>query len=268
MKVTANKHNPARSGIDQPCDVTETFKLLKSMQKMYTVKNTPPDQHPMKLFAHKMFESLSKDGKLVLKPTKKHALLDFISVVPEMVTIAAKRSYILKGFTTPGMIDSTFHRYPDYNTLLATCRRNPSKAEYQLCYSSFTPLFEKFHATGLIDDDYLEELGFPIDLDAYGNRSRRTATIAQEYLQRCKCLTHSTQKKLREERMAAIDEAANEKRMQVDKATAKVLEASNRAVAKICNITNLETDRRSLDAATLQDFAKVLLEDLKSFIMT
>ena len=68
--------------------------------------------------------------------------------------------------------------------------------------------------------------------------------------------------------MAAIDEAANEKRMQVDKATAKVLEASNRAVAKICNITNLETDRRSLDAATLQDFAKVPLEDLKSFIMT
>jgi len=31
MKISANKYNPARLGVDQPCDVTDTFKIIKRM---------------------------------------------------------------------------------------------------------------------------------------------------------------------------------------------------------------------------------------------
>ena len=106
-----------------------------------------------------MFTSLLTNNKITLKPSKKDALIDFLSVVPEIVTNAAKRSYILKGFLVPGMVDRKFNRYPDFNTLLSTCRRNPSKQEYEYYYRSFSPLFNKFQQDGHITDQYLQELG-------------------------------------------------------------------------------------------------------------
>ena len=100
-----------------------------------------------------MFSSLAKDGRISIKSSKKNALVDFLSVVPEIVTFAAKRSFIIKGFLVPGMIDSKFKRYPDFNTILSTCRRNPSREEYQLCYNSFIPLLKRFQENGHIDDE-------------------------------------------------------------------------------------------------------------------
>ena len=111
-KRTANKHNPARSGVDQPCDVTDKFKIIKRMQAEYTVKDTPPDQHPMKQLVNTMFTKLSKDGKISLKTSKKNALVDFLSCVPEIVTSAAKRDFIIKGFLTPGLITPSISVIP------------------------------------------------------------------------------------------------------------------------------------------------------------
>ena len=54
-------------------------------------------------------------------------------MVPEMMTNAAKRSYIIDGLKKPGLIDKKYRRYPDFNLILATCRRNPPVEEYMLC---------------------------------------------------------------------------------------------------------------------------------------
>ena len=55
----------------------------------------------MKRLVTDMFTSLLTNNKITLKPSKKDALIDFLSVVPEIVTNAAKRRYILKGFLVP-----------------------------------------------------------------------------------------------------------------------------------------------------------------------
>lgn len=222
----------------------------------------------MKRLVTDMFTSLLTNNKITLKPSKKDALIDFLSVVPEIVTNAAKRSYILKGFLVPGMVDRKFNRYPDFNTLLSTCRRNPSEQEYEHCYRSFSPLFTKFQQDGHITDRYLQELGFPVDVDSYGREVHRTATIAQEYMQRCKCLTHPVQKHLREQRMADIAKSMSDKRRAKNDTINRVLEESDGVVSKICTMMGVDTHIDSLSSATLDHFVKVGAKSLESFILT
>ena len=139
MKVTASKHNLDRFCVDQPYKITETFKLLNIIRKKYTVKTTPPNHHSIKRLVTNMFTSLAADNKITFKPSKKKTIIKFLSVVPEIVTNSVKQSYILKGLTTPSMINIIYYRYPDFNTLLTTCQRNPPQQEYEQCYRSFPP---------------------------------------------------------------------------------------------------------------------------------
>ena len=61
-----------------------------------------------------------------LKANKRNTLIDFLYMVPEMITNAAKHSRIIKGFKKLGLIDEKYGRYPDFNSILTTCGRNPS----------------------------------------------------------------------------------------------------------------------------------------------
>ena len=168
------------------------------------------------------------------------------------------------------MIDPKFKRYPNFNTILSTCRRNPSREEYQLCYNSFIPLLKRFQENSYtIDNEYLKQLGFPIDVDLYRREVQRTATVAHEYLQRCKCLTHPTQKDLREARISSISKLMSDKRKQANNTIARVLADSESAVKKICEMmgTN-DTDLAHLRNATLDHFSKLKGDYLKAFILT
>ena len=48
LKVAANKHNPARSGSEQPCDKNKTFKLVNKLQRECTCSDIPAARHPIK----------------------------------------------------------------------------------------------------------------------------------------------------------------------------------------------------------------------------
>ena len=52
----------------------------------------------------------------------------------------------------------------------------------QALLPQFSPLFKKIQEDGHITDQYLQELGFPVDVDSYGREVHRAATIAQEYM--------------------------------------------------------------------------------------
>eukprot|EP00957_Ditylum_brightwellii_P126534 9644342-Ditylum_brightwellii.AAC.1 len=75
-----------------------------------------------------------------------------------MTTRAATQSNIQIGFTSDGIIDKEFKRYPDFNKMLATCRRNPIKEEYKKCINSFPYLFSKFETKCHSDDGFFEQL--------------------------------------------------------------------------------------------------------------
>ena len=67
---------------------------------------------------------------LTLAPNKRHSLVDFISILSVMATNACTVKNIQHGFIEAGMIDGDNLRFPVFDRIIATCRRNPSTEEY------------------------------------------------------------------------------------------------------------------------------------------
>ena len=103
----------------------------------------------------------------------------------------------MHGFLQGGYIDKKKLRFPDFNKILSTCRRNPTLDEYELCKTSFHGIMKLYLQDGHVCDNVFEDLGFPMDRDPIGNQVRRKAGITQEMRQRAKILTHSHQCELR-----------------------------------------------------------------------
>jgi hypothetical protein len=89
-KICANKQNAACSAVEQPADLTKCFKLFHCLQKAMTVEDVPAEQHPLKKLMLATFADLHSKGQLILSLTKRKALVDFVSITPEM---SGKGSY-------------------------------------------------------------------------------------------------------------------------------------------------------------------------------
>ena len=99
-----------------------------------------------------------------MKPTKNHAILNFVSSVPEMTSKAVTRDNILHGGLENGIIDRKLQKYPDFDAILTTCKLDPTKEEYQLCVNSFPYLFKLYQVNGYVEDDVFGQLEFPMDI--------------------------------------------------------------------------------------------------------
>ena len=108
--------------------------------------------------------------RLVLKPTKKNNIIDFVPSVPDMTSKAVIQDNVLHGFKENGMIDTKLFRFPVFDKMLATCRQDPTDSEYQLCIDSFPHLFKLYQEKGYIDDEVFEQIGFPMDRDVDGTK--------------------------------------------------------------------------------------------------
>jgi hypothetical protein len=71
------KHNPGRTGIEQPYDLSPIFMLLKFLEKITTCKKEPS---PLKEVISKAFKDHSQ--QVNLKPMHGKALIDFLSCLP------------------------------------------------------------------------------------------------------------------------------------------------------------------------------------------
>ena len=130
-----------------------------------------------------------------MKANKEKSLIDFVASIPAMVTKAATRDNIQHG-----LVDDKFKRYPDFNKMLSTRRRNPGNYDYNRCIETFPYLFDRCLEDGHVPDLEFESLGFKQDINIQGNYVRREFTITQESRQRAKCLTHEYQAEQRMER--------------------------------------------------------------------
>jgi hypothetical protein len=82
------KKHAARTGVEQPADLSKVFVIFKQSNKTYAVNDVDPSKHPMK---RKVKNASGRDRlKMLNLPTKKeNSLIDFISSFPEMATRAA-----------------------------------------------------------------------------------------------------------------------------------------------------------------------------------
>ena len=78
-------------------------------------------------------------------------------------------------------------------------------------YTSFVYLMKTFIKEGIVLDAEFDCLGFEPDRDIRGYIISRLARINQDHLQRIKCLTHSFQEDLRDERLKLIYSSLCEK---------------------------------------------------------
>ncbi len=61
-----------------------------------------------------------------LKSTKKNALIDFLSVLPDIAKTACSKDNIKHRFIKAGIINKEFNRYLIFNKILTTCHQQPT----------------------------------------------------------------------------------------------------------------------------------------------
>ena len=168
-KIIANKQNAARFGVEQPADLTPVFRIIKKIQPTHTVRDIPVDRCPMKRLISNMFHSKNMSF-LSLKSTKKNALIDFLSVLPEISTTACSKDNIKHGFIQAGIIDKELNRYPIFNKILATCHQQ---------VESFADFLNIVNEKGHIDEEQYDIRGIRMDKDINGQYVFRIVGIAQ-----------------------------------------------------------------------------------------
>ena len=166
--ICACKQNAARSGTEQWADLTKVFPMMQKLQRTISVSDVPVELHPLKCLITEQLQNLADEGRLKLKPSKKHAIIDFVASTPEMTAKSATRNGILHGGLENGMIDRNTKSYPDFDVMLATCKLDPTDEEYKLCIDSFPYLFKSYLENGHVEDEVFERLGFPMDKDVDG----------------------------------------------------------------------------------------------------
>jgi hypothetical protein len=199
-KVIANKQHASRSGVEQLADLAKVFKLIKSILPSHMVKNIPAERCPMKALMLNAFKEKLDD--LTLAPNKRHSLVDFISILSVMATKPCTVKNIQHGFIEAGMIDVDNLRYPVFDRIISTCRRNPSMEEYKNIENNMDIIINESYEFGHISEEVYDRLGIAKDRDGMGREVMRDATISQESYQRTKCLTHEHQIHLRKERLS------------------------------------------------------------------
>ena len=78
---------------------------------------------------YNILHKLGNENKLILKSSEKNAIIDCVSCVPETTTKSVTRNNIIHGFVENGMIDFENNRFPDFNKILETCRKDPTVEE-------------------------------------------------------------------------------------------------------------------------------------------
>ena len=97
-----------------------------------------------------------------------------------MTLQAATRKNILQGFIENGMIGKKIELYPDMDQMLATCKKDPTIEEYNICIKSFPYFLKQYNEKGYMEDKVFEELGFPMDEGENSMKICWDAGITQE----------------------------------------------------------------------------------------
>jgi hypothetical protein len=126
--VIANKRHASRSAVKQPTDLAKLFLLTKAMLCSYLVKNILANRCLMKVLMIDAFkEQLNDDPNL--PPNKIKSLIDFISMLSEMLTGSCFVKNIQHGFIKAGLIDGMNMHFLVFDAILSTCQQNPKRKE-------------------------------------------------------------------------------------------------------------------------------------------
>ena len=260
--IIANKHNASRTGSEQAPDLNKVFPVGKILNKKITVVQIPSDRHVLKRRLILAFAQLALEHGVCLK--KVRTLVDYFSKQPQVISRSHIPDNIVHGVVANGMVDPTLKRVPVFRNIIGTIRRVPTLKEVDLCKKSFRALmaYSYNHGMRYIPDSVFIHLGFPLDIDVYGNEKIRTKGILQENQQRCKCLTAATEVASRAKRN--LDMELEAKRID-DRKKAKVDRKKNESVAlveRLCKFAGVEYSEANVENCKMEHFANLKADEL------
>ena len=98
----------------------------------------------LKLIIQNVFKGLRRDNTLLLNPTNKGALNNFLSSYPTIISKAATTSAIKSGFIYNGMVDDISYTTPNMTVILNTYNtKNIIRSAKQAVESNFKELYEE-----------------------------------------------------------------------------------------------------------------------------
>jgi hypothetical protein len=100
-----------------------------------------------------------------MKSSKKNAIIEFLSVLPDIATSVCSKESIKHGFLEAGIIDKDYHRYPVFNKILSTCRQCYSQDEYSSVVESFERFLNIMDEEGHIPEEHFDLAGVRMDKD-------------------------------------------------------------------------------------------------------
>lgn len=253
-KIIANKHSRSRSAVEQPCDIAPCFLIIKKISKYLSAEDTP--FNPLIASFTEKFETLDKDCGIYLG-TKKAHIVDFLACLPSIMSKAMTPHNVSIGFLGSGMIDKKTKVYPDYNSIMNTCKNSEitSTRIQKLFIDNFEVMYEEQLKKGMLSDEFLLDLGFPVDRYPNGEEYIYEPSDKNEGCHRSKQFTHKYWVKKRED---VIRQARQKKIEDNEKLAQKTtdLHKDNKRAEQILK-GFLGPDVTSFENATQQQLFKV-----------
>lgn len=207
-KTETWKQNPARTHCEQSQDLQEVFLAMNRLEKSAKVNTDVPDEAvPNLVLVKSVFDEANR--KFGLKfADKKKTIMHHLARFPDQWTAATLKKNVLPGYLANGQIDRVSQLVPDMKVMVQeTLDRPIQEWEWALVRQRMVCICKLLLEHGSIPDKTFIEWGFPADLKLSGEEVHRTATIAQEHLQRAKIMDHEYQRELR----AKLDQSNLEK---------------------------------------------------------
>jgi len=230
-KVVACKQHAARTAVEQPADLAKVFMNIKKMLPTYTITNK---RHPKKKLIIDAFKDQLAGFNLALN--KRNALIDFLSKIPEIATKACTPDNIQHGFIEAGIIDKDKLRYPVLNKILATCRRNPTKVEYELILDTFEYFLNAAVENGHIPEEYLICMAFRL----IGITTAKWLYVMQVYLKSICNVQSKFQVLLRNERLLQSQKKARQEKELENRKHQVKIDTNNEVVHMLCDLLEKE----------------------------
>ena len=211
LNIVSDKHSPARTGVEQAADLGPMFRNLRK-----NVKSMPAEQNVLSPITSRLTTMLDDllPGKyscthtdiVIIKGTKRKAIVEGLSKLPNAMGDAYNRSAIVSGFHDNGQIDKLNKTLPCLKSLIGTYR-GPISKDHCLneCTSLVTKFYNEMYLTGRIEESSFENEEIMHDTDSFGNKVTRDYSVSRENYQRAKVLSASTQREARIKLRASIE---------------------------------------------------------------
>ena len=201
LKIISNKHNAARSGTEQPCDLATLFRSQREILNILLSSEYANERSQMN--NRKTYNSMMSDlrDSKGLDLGKKHDIfLRFLVCFPETLTRAARQIGIAEGFVKGGQIDNKAKAFPCLDGIMRTLSRPPTVEDYTLVRDTFSDCFAEQVRHGRLVPSFLSSLRADVPEDR--NESLRDTDALS--FQRALTINHEDMNKQRRIHLQSI----------------------------------------------------------------